>query len=231
MRNQLQNGVCFPDYTLIQHWLFGADTSSRLLNVLESPFTDNSPNFALSYVFKDAPFYISEYQFDGVIEPTSEGFRRRVGQDAHSHLLSCWDETESIIRDDMKLLCTVGDGIAFMRSAGLELLTGQLYLTPVSVSVVNIEGRSLVGKQERSNKHMAVHLVQPPQTVEQKNYFEQYASKLAAFLEFVSNPTADNRTDAITAESLFPEKILHFTEDDLRWLEMLEEVNEKGQRR
>ena len=206
MQTKLEDSGSFPDRTVIYRHLFTPAISDKLLQVLQPSPILPSPPFAVSFVFQDAPFEISAYVFDGVIEQVCNGFRRMSGLVVPTGLRSCWNEMQEAICHEPKLLYAVGDGIASLRGSGLELVAGQAYLTPVSLSILPIEGRLLADTQRRSFAHDAVHFVQPPSTVAQRYYYNTNRQALHAFLRFLSDPGADNRLDAANAKALVRQK-------------------------
>jgi len=124
-----------------QHW------QSRLANLF-AQWQDSSVEIrAVSFVFTDEPYLLSDFVFDAVVVWDGEGFRRiEIG----NLPVGFRDALLEFPRyDDLKLLCSVGDTLIKMDEVySHQLLSGQAYLTMDTLTVLNVWGENSSGVEE-----------------------------------------------------------------------------------
>ena len=163
---------------------------TTLFETLQSSWPHTSPApIALSLVFTDAPYELSEIVVEAIIVDDGDGFRRilraELCQTAEVLLANFQYDAQ------IHLLCPIGDAVAWMAEArGHQMLTGQAYLTTQSLAVSSIHGRN--NSDESDAGPSTVRAVVRPLA-------KDYASQDAEFLDWATSD-ADQR--AVSVEDL-----------------------------
>ncbi|WP_050605649.1 hypothetical protein [Ruegeria sp. 6PALISEP08] len=112
----------------------------------EWPDTNTSIR-AVSYVFTDAPFELSRFVFDAVVVWTGARFLRIEADDLPISFRSMLKDFENCMQG--ALSCSTGDAVQRMSQLyHHQLLTGQAYLTSETLTVMNINGKTMTSERE-----------------------------------------------------------------------------------
>ncbi|MDE4306265.1 hypothetical protein PXK30_21750 [Phaeobacter gallaeciensis] len=177
---------------------YSARTSALINSAVEKFASADMPIAAISAVFRDAPFNITGPVLEGLLIASDSGLVRLSEPELPQALQPVWEELSTAIEEDMTLLSCIGDGIENIRCRGCEILAGQVWLIPWSVSVVGIHGRQIAARAQVAARQ-ATHFIN---VATQKEIIGEVKVAVAETLDFLRDSAQDNRVALSTIDRL-----------------------------
>jgi hypothetical protein len=118
------------------------DWRSMLRSLFAKWATAGAEIRGVSFIFTDAPYHLSRFVFDAVITWDGEEFRRAEISELPESFRAALSTFEETVQ--RAILCKVGDAVAAMADLyGHQLLCGQGFLTLETLTVLNVDGRTM----------------------------------------------------------------------------------------
>ncbi|SIT14005.1 hypothetical protein SAMN05421759_12016 [Roseivivax lentus] len=203
--------LSFPESTVRNVQLIEPALSEALTDLLCLAQDPSTAPIALSFVFQDAPFCLSYPAIDGTVEASEQGFRLLHNWSGPEGLHRDWETFDTLpghSDEFLPVLVNLGFLLSAFRNWGLEVLTGQAYLTPVSLSVLPIHGRLIEGWEDHGRICMgeAYHSVQIPHVASHRAFLQARGKDLCRFLNSLSAPASQLKNDHETALRIMNEE-------------------------